>query len=121
MRIAFLLNFFPKTSETFILNQIVGLIERGHTVDIFARYPDIDDPVHSDVKKYKLIDQTRYLAIARRSKPASVGGSKNHLKVGLGQTFAFAEINQCIPMWRGSTTVAFGCPFSGDAIEGIRV
>jgi colanic acid/amylovoran biosynthesis glycosyltransferase len=32
MRIAFLLDTFPKTSETFVVNQIVGLLERGHWV-----------------------------------------------------------------------------------------
>jgi colanic acid/amylovoran biosynthesis glycosyltransferase len=85
MRIAFLLNFFPKTSETFILNQIVGLIERGHTVDIFARYPDIDDPVHSDVEKYKLIDQTRYLAIARSRNRRLLAGAKSILRWDWGR------------------------------------
>jgi colanic acid/amylovoran biosynthesis glycosyltransferase len=76
MRIAFLLNFFPKTSETFILNQIIGLIERGHNVDIFARYPDVDDPVHSDVKKYKLIERTHYLTIARGRKKRLLAGAR---------------------------------------------
>jgi colanic acid/amylovoran biosynthesis glycosyltransferase len=63
MRIAFLVNDFPKLSETFIVNQIVGLIERGHTVDIFARYRKNDDPVHAQVKQYQLIDRTHYLNI----------------------------------------------------------
>lgn len=80
MRIAFLLNFFPRTSETFILNQIVGLIERGHTVDIFARYPDIDDPIHSDVKKYQLIERTHYLAIARGRNKRLLAGARIILK-----------------------------------------
>jgi colanic acid/amylovoran biosynthesis glycosyltransferase len=80
MRIAFLLNFFPRTSETFILNQIIGLIERGHSVDIFARYPDIDDPVHSDVKKYQLIERTHYLAIARGRNKRLLAGARIILK-----------------------------------------
>ncbi len=36
MKIAFIVNDFPLLSETFILNQITGLIDRGHHVDIFA-------------------------------------------------------------------------------------
>ena len=36
MKIAFIVTFFPALSETFILNQITGLIERGHEVDIYA-------------------------------------------------------------------------------------
>ncbi len=66
MRIAFLLDIFPKTSETFIVSQIVGLIERGHTVDIFARYRNSDDLVDPQVKKYQLIDRTQYLTSASR-------------------------------------------------------
>ena len=75
MRIAFLVNVFPKTSETFILNQIIGLIERGHTVDIFARNPNADT-VHSNVEKYKLPDQTLYLTSSRGRKKRLLAGAK---------------------------------------------
>jgi colanic acid/amylovoran biosynthesis glycosyltransferase len=100
MRIAFLLNVFPKTSETFILNQIVGLIERGHTVDIFARYPNSDDPVHLDVKKYNLLDRTQYLASARGRNKRLLAGAKIVLRKDWGRlshllrrtdTFRFGE------------------------------
>ncbi len=36
MKIAFFVDQFPSVSETFILNQITGLIDRGHEVDIYA-------------------------------------------------------------------------------------
>ena len=85
MRIAFLLNVFPKTSETFILNQIVGLIERGHTVDIFARYSSSDDPVHSDVRKYKLIERTQYVASARGRNQRLLAGAKIILRRDWGR------------------------------------
>jgi len=55
MKFAFLVNQFPLLSETFILNQITGLIDRGHTVDIFARGPARDQPKqHQDVARYSL-------------------------------------------------------------------
>ena len=60
MKIAFLVGSFPKLSETFILNQITGLIEMGHDVNIFARTPSGELIVHDDVEKYKLLNQTRY-------------------------------------------------------------
>jgi colanic acid/amylovoran biosynthesis glycosyltransferase len=63
MKIAFLVNDFPKLSETFIVNQIIGLIDRGHTVDIFARYRKNDDPIQPQVEQYRLIDRTQYLNI----------------------------------------------------------
>lgn len=59
MKIAFILDAFPKLSETFILNQITGLIDRGQEVDIYARtgYPSC---VHEDIHRYRLLDRCRY-------------------------------------------------------------
>lgn len=52
-------------SETFILNQITGLIDRGHTVDIFARYRWNEDVVHPDVERYGLLERTRHFTLPR--------------------------------------------------------
>jgi len=82
MRIAFLVNIFPLPSETFIVHQIVGLIERGHTVDIFARYRNSDDPVHPQVRKYQLIDRTRCLAIPTTRKERVLASAKIILRWG---------------------------------------
>lgn len=65
MKVGMLLRRFPKLSETFILNQITGLIDAGVEVDIFARRPGSDAVVHRDVDAYGLMDRTRYLAPAR--------------------------------------------------------
>ena len=64
MRIAFIVNIFPKLSETFILNQITGLIDRGHEVDIFAGRPGSASKVHPDILKYKLLDRTYYYDVS---------------------------------------------------------
>lgn len=58
MKIAFLVGAFPKLSETFILNQITGLIDRGHQVDIFADSPSREPFVHDDIRKYDLMNHT---------------------------------------------------------------
>jgi hypothetical protein len=63
MRIAFLVNIFPLASETFVTSQIVGLIERGHTVEIFSRFRNSDDVANPELKKYRLIERTQCLAI----------------------------------------------------------
>ncbi|MCT7992880.1 glycosyltransferase [Laspinema olomoucense] len=61
MRIALIVRHFPVLSQTFILNQITGLIDRNHQVDI---YPLEGIPaqnlekVHPDVEKYHLLDRT---------------------------------------------------------------
>ena len=63
MRIAFIMTFFPALSETFILNQITGLIERGHEVDIYADDSRKELKIHPDVEKYSLINRTYYSKI----------------------------------------------------------
>ena len=60
MKIAFIVDNFPILSETFIVNQITGLIERGHEVHIYGRQTE-ENKLHPDVEKYKLIERTRYL------------------------------------------------------------
>jgi colanic acid/amylovoran biosynthesis glycosyltransferase len=51
---------FPSVSETFILDQITGLVARGHEVDIFAEREGERSPVHPDVEKYGLLNVTSY-------------------------------------------------------------
>ena len=60
MRIAFIVNRFPLLSETFILNQIVGCIDRGHEVDIYGIKPADLSKLHPDVTQYKLFERTYY-------------------------------------------------------------
>ena len=61
MKIAFLVETFPKLSETFILNQITGLIDRGCEVDIFAKDAEDIEEKHPDIEKYNLLDHTFYI------------------------------------------------------------
>jgi colanic acid/amylovoran biosynthesis glycosyltransferase len=69
MRVAFFLTDpFPVVSETFILNQITGLIDRGHDVRIFARRPAAA-PVHGDVDRYGLPGRTTYWPELGRGRP----------------------------------------------------
>ena len=63
MKIAFIVSQFPAISETFILRQITGLLDRGHEVDIFAHHRPTDSTVQGDVDKYKLLERTRYIDI----------------------------------------------------------
>ena len=62
MSIAFIVWQFPNLSETFILNQITGLLDRGHDVDIYAldRPTTVPFKTHPDVAKYRLLDRTFY-------------------------------------------------------------
>ena len=62
MKIAFFVARFPVLSEPFILNQIVGAIERGHEVDIYSLdgVPNNLSKVHPLVEQYRLLERTFY-------------------------------------------------------------
>lgn len=62
LKIAFIVGRFPLLSEAFILNQITGLIDRGHEVYIYALggLPLDTSKVHPNVEKYRLIERTYY-------------------------------------------------------------
>ena len=57
LRIAFIVDQFPPLG-TFILNQITGLIDLGHKVDVYA----YENPgkYHREVEDYNLIERTHY-------------------------------------------------------------
>ncbi len=60
MRIAFIVDSFPILSETFILNQITGLIDLGHEVEIFSGARPTERDFHNDIQKYDLLNHTYY-------------------------------------------------------------
>jgi colanic acid/amylovoran biosynthesis glycosyltransferase len=77
--IAFIVRRFPTLSESFILRQIVGLLEAGHDVQIFAEKNPHDvqifaeknpqeSSVHEDVIKYDLLSRTHYRSSVPRNK-----------------------------------------------------
>lgn len=63
MKILFFISSFPKLSETFILSQITGLIDRGVDVEILSWQEVHNDRDHGVVKEYKLRDRTTYIDI----------------------------------------------------------
>jgi colanic acid/amylovoran biosynthesis glycosyltransferase len=68
MRVAFIVEAFPVLSQTFVLNQIIGLIDRGHEVDIYAEFSSDTQKVHPDVEKYQLLQRTYYHPRVPRNK-----------------------------------------------------
>lgn len=60
MKIAFVVGQFPALSETFILSQITGLLDRGHDVSIYAASRSTNPRTHPDVEKYSLFSRTHY-------------------------------------------------------------
>ncbi|HLA00621.1 MAG TPA: glycosyltransferase, partial [Thermodesulfovibrionales bacterium] len=61
MKIVYLVANFPTLSETFILNQITGLIDRGHEVEIIAFQDPRQGRIQEEVIKYGLLEKTHYI------------------------------------------------------------
>lgn len=57
MRILFVVEHFPCLSETFVLNQITGLLDRGHDVEIYPLGLPSEGPIHPDVGRYQLMSR----------------------------------------------------------------
>lgn len=54
-------NTFPKLSETFILNHIVGLLDLGHEVNIISRHEPSVNEIHEKVHEYNLLNRVHYV------------------------------------------------------------
>jgi colanic acid/amylovoran biosynthesis glycosyltransferase len=67
LRIAYLVGSFPALSETFIISEVAGAIERGHDVTVLAlaadRAPAVD---HPDVARLGMGERTIHLGLPRR-------------------------------------------------------
>lgn len=55
-----MLSTFPSVSQTFVLNQITGLLDRGHEIFLYPVRQDDCSTVHTDVEKYSLLSRVSY-------------------------------------------------------------
>lgn len=62
LNIVFVVEYFPAPSQTYVLNIITGLIDKGHNVSIFAFHENdaIGQPIQPNVEKYSLMDHVTY-------------------------------------------------------------
>jgi colanic acid/amylovoran biosynthesis glycosyltransferase len=74
VRVLFVLPAFPALSETFILRQATGLLDRGHDVQVLAQRSG-QGMAHPQVQEYGLLDRTRYVT-ATGLVPAAQGPPK---------------------------------------------
>ena len=72
MHVLFVLGEFPLLSQTFVLDQVTGLIDRGHQVSIIAEPPERLEQAHAAFHQYALPERTTYFPQnARQSLRAS--------------------------------------------------
>jgi colanic acid/amylovoran biosynthesis glycosyltransferase len=60
VRVALVTGLFPVLWETPFLNQVTGLVELGHEVDVYADQPQPGVPAHPDIARLGLLQRTRY-------------------------------------------------------------
>ncbi|MGD1019104.1 MAG: glycosyltransferase [Verrucomicrobiia bacterium] len=58
---------FPCLSETFILDQITGFIDRGWNIEDWAAYDSKEPTQHEAIREYDLLKKTKYLRFPDRS------------------------------------------------------
>ncbi|MBC1520285.1 glycosyltransferase [Listeria aquatica] len=61
MKVLFIISTFPKLSETFILNQMTGLIDAGIEVEILAWNQVFNEKEHKEVESYHLLEKTTFI------------------------------------------------------------
>ncbi len=69
MKIAIIVKKFPCPSETFILNQITGIINFGHEVHVYASKAEDSPKIYEDLEKYNLSGKVFYFNYGREKIP----------------------------------------------------
>ena len=93
MKIAFLVHGFPNLSETFILNQITGLLDAGHDVHIHASGSPDAEKMHDDVRRYRLLERTHYRNPPGRYLPRLAGAARRAVRARVRRGVAAAALN----------------------------
>lgn len=76
LKIALVTGAFPKLSETFVLQQIVALLDLGHDVRIFAFEAAGESVVHPIVKERGLLARTTYVKAPERLSSRLLGAAR---------------------------------------------
>jgi len=71
LRLAFLLPTFPELSNTFVIEQITGMIDRGHELDLFAIDQKSFARLPPELARFALAGRMRHLPVPR-SRPKRV-------------------------------------------------
>jgi colanic acid/amylovoran biosynthesis glycosyltransferase len=61
LRIAYIVGSFPYVTETFVINQVVGMAARGYQVDIYTTVSGAVGDIPASVQRYRLMERTSYL------------------------------------------------------------
>jgi colanic acid/amylovoran biosynthesis glycosyltransferase len=60
LKIAYVLRLFPKLSESFVLNEIVELLMKGHDIQIYSIGIPTKEVMHEEINEYALLERIHY-------------------------------------------------------------
>lgn len=89
MKIGILVESFPKISQTWLDNQLIDLLKRGHVVTIYSVYSSLDPIIHQQVKTYRLQERTQYFYYPKSKSVKSVFGGFKYASKFFGNTGFF--------------------------------
>lgn len=89
MKIGILVESFPKISQTWLDNQLIDLLTRGHDITIYSVYPNLDPIIHQQVKTYHLQEKTQYFYYPRAKSVRTFLGGLNYIFKYIGNTNFF--------------------------------
>jgi colanic acid/amylovoran biosynthesis glycosyltransferase len=138
MRIALLTGLFRVLWETPFLNQITGLIERGHEVDIYADQAQPGVPAHPDIARLGLLDRTRYPLSLPQSRRGRWSGAVRFIQSNHGadraallrtlnpfvfwkRAVSLDQLRRTAPFLPRRTYDICYCPFTQDARKSLRL
>jgi hypothetical protein len=100
MQIAVFISTFPGVYETFIINQITGLIDHGHIVAIYALKQGEAQAIHEHIIDYDLLRPTTYLALNDQN-PRSVTKALRLLHPATEAVVTIPALAQHPHLWSG--------------------
>src|SRR5438309_12087644 len=77
---AYIVSTWPSLSQTFVLNEVLALEQRGVQLRIFSLKDPKDEPVHADARQVRA--KIHYLALRHRWKPILWGNRSEERRVG---------------------------------------
>ena len=96
MKIVYVINMFPKLSESFILNEVVELLKNGHDVQIFSIMKPFEEVVHDEVGKYNILLRTHYFSFKSILKTNLIRFSKYLICIIIQDLDDFRTFNQVV-------------------------
>ncbi|WP_247729246.1 glycosyltransferase [Halovivax limisalsi] len=92
MKIGVLPNIFPKLSKTYVLDQVTGMLDRGHDVRLYPSYPSDESVRHPEFDAYELDRRTTYIGPPRSLGPAAAGSARNAVSLAIRRPTTVPEL-----------------------------